>query len=102
MVTVSMNFGLLLAFVLFLLGLIGVLARRNLLFILMSVEIMLNAAGFAFVVVGAHWMEAEGQIMFLFILVMAAAEVALGLALVLQVHRQYKSLDVDVLNTLKD
>lgn len=102
MVTVPMNIGLIIAFILFLIGLIGVLTRRNMLFVLMSVEIMLNSAGLAFIVVGAHWMQVDGQIMFLFILVMAAAEVALGLALVLQMHRQYKTVDAEVLNLLKD
>jgi NADH-quinone oxidoreductase subunit K len=102
MVTVPMNIGLIIAFILFLIGLIGVLTRRNVLFILMSVEIMLNSAGLAFVVAGAHWMQTDGQIMFLFILVMAAAEVALGLALVLQMHRKYKTVDAEVLNLLKD
>lgn len=102
MVTVPMNIGLIIAFILFLIGLIGVLTRRNLLFILMSVEIMLNSAGLAFIVVGAHWMQTDGQIMFLFILVMAAAEVALGLALVLQMHRKYKTVDAEVLDLLKD
>lgn len=102
MVTVSMNIGLLIAFALFLIGLIGVLTRRNLLFILMSVEIMLNAAGLAFIVAGAHWVQADGQVMFLFILVMAAAEVALGLALVLQMHRKYKTVDAEELNLLRD
>lgn len=97
-----MNIGLIIAFILFLIGLIGVLTRRNVLFILMSVEVMLNSAGLAFVVAGAHWMQTDGQIMFLFILVMAAAEVALGLALVLQMHRKYKTVDAEVLNLLKD
>jgi NADH-quinone oxidoreductase subunit K len=97
-----MDIGLIIAFILFVLGLIGVLTRRNILFILMSVEIMLNAAGLAFIVAGAHWMQTEGQIMFLFILVMAAAEVALGLALVMQMHRKYKTVDAEVLNLLKD
>lgn len=102
MVTISMNTGLLLSAVLFLIGLVGVLSRRNILFILMSIEIMLNATGLAFVVAGAHWMQADGQVMFLFIVAMAAAEVALGLALILQMHRQHKTLDSNVLNLLKD
>ena len=69
------------------LGLVGVLARRNVIFILMSIEIMLNAAGLAFVVAGARWQQADGQVMFLFILAMAAAEVSVGLALVLRLYR---------------
>jgi NADH-quinone oxidoreductase subunit K len=86
---------LLLAGVLFALGLAGVLARRNLLFILMSVEVMLNAAGLAFVAAGSRWAQPDGQVMFLFILTMAAAEVSVGLALVLQLHHHLKTLDAD-------
>lgn len=102
MMHLPVNIGLLLAAVLFLLGLIGVLTRRNLLFMLMSVEIMLNAAGLAFIVAGAHWGQADGQTMFIFILSMAAAEVSVGLALILQMHRQHKTVDVNVLNQLRD
>lgn len=102
MVTVSMTTGLLLASILFLIGLVGVLTRRNILFMLMSIEIMLNATGLAFIVAGAHWMQADGQVMFLFILAMAAAEVSVGLALILQMHRQHKTVDTDVLNLLRD
>jgi NADH-quinone oxidoreductase subunit K len=80
---------------LFSLGLVSLLVRRDLLFVLMSLEVMLNAAGLAFVVAGSRWHQADGQIMFLFILAMAAAEVAVGLALVLQIYRRFKSLDVD-------
>ncbi|HEY5463646.1 MAG TPA: NADH-quinone oxidoreductase subunit NuoK [Hanamia sp.] len=102
MMQISMNMGLLLAAILFLLGLIGVLTRRNILFVLMSLEIMLNAAGLAFVVAGAHWMQSDGQVMFIFILAMAAAEVSVGLALILQMHRQHKTVDTNVLNVLRD
>lgn len=98
---VPYEIGLLLAAVLFFLGLIGLLVRRNIIFILMSLEIMLNSAGFAFVVAGAKWAKPDGQIMFLFILAVAAAEVAVGLALVIQVYKKFKSLDTDVLNKMK-
>ena len=77
------------------LGLVGVLVRRNIIFMLMSIEIMLNAAGLAFVVAGSRWGQADGQIMFLFILAMAAAEVAVGLALVLQLYHRFGTLDAD-------
>lgn len=102
MIQLPMNMGLLLAAILFLLGLTGVLTRRNILFILMSLEIMINAAGLAFVVAGAHWRQADGQVMFIFILAMAAAEVSVGLALILQMHRQHRTVDTDVLNMLRD
>lgn len=99
---VSTNIGLLVTAILFLLGLIGVLTRRNILFVLMSLEIMLNAAGLAFVIAGSHWKQADGQVMFIFILAMAAAEVSVGLALILQMHAQHKTVDTDVLNVLRD
>jgi NADH-quinone oxidoreductase subunit K len=84
-----------LAGILFALGVIGLLMRRNVLFVLMSIEIMLNAAGLAFVTAGAHWAQPDGQVMFVFILAMAASEVSVGLALVLQLYHQNQSLDVD-------
>jgi NADH-quinone oxidoreductase subunit K len=95
------NHGLLLAGILFALGLIGLLVRRNLIFILMSIEVMLNAAGLAFVVAGSRWMQPDGQVMFIFILAMAAAEVAVGLALVLQFYHLHKSLDADAASEMR-
>jgi NADH-quinone oxidoreductase subunit K len=86
---------------LFALGLIGVLVRRNVIFVLMSIEVMLNAAGLAFVVAGAYWGQPDGQVVFLFILAMAAAEVCVGLALVIQVYHVYKSLDVDAASRMR-
>ena len=98
---VTIESGLIVAGILFALGLGGVLVRRNIIFMLMSVEIMLNAAGLAFIVAGSRWAQADGQVMFLFILAMAAAEVAVGLAMILQIYRRYKSLDVDMASTMK-
>ena len=98
---IPIEHGLILAAVMFILGLIGVLVRRNIVFMLMSVEIMLNAVGLAFVVAGAKWGQVDGQIMFIFILTMAAAEVSVGLALVLQLYHTFKTLDTDVLNRMK-
>ena len=94
-VIIPMEHGLLLAAILFLIGLGGVLVRRNIILILMSLEIMLNACGLAFIVVGAHWGIADGQIMFMLILSIAAAEVSVGLGLLLQAFRRFGSLDVD-------
>jgi NADH-quinone oxidoreductase subunit K len=67
----------------------------------MSLEVMLNAAGLAFVVAGSRWHQADGQVMFLFILATAAAEVSVGLALVLQIYRRFKALDVDELSEMR-
>jgi len=75
--------------------------RRNLIFILMSIEVMLNAAGLAFVVAGSRWAQPDGQVMFVFILATAAAEVSVGLALLLQLHHQYKSLDADAASRMR-
>lgn len=99
--TVPMEHGLILAAILFVLGLAGVLVRRNIVFLLMSLEIMLNAAGLAFIVAGARWGQPDGQVMFIFVLTMAAAEVAVGLALVLNLHHRYKTLDARSMSTLK-
>ena len=101
MSALPMEHGLLLAALLFALGLIGVLVRRNVIFVLMSIEIMLNAAGLAFVVAGSRWGQAEGQVMFILILAVAAAEVSVGLALVLQLYRRLQSLDVDAASKMR-
>lgn len=102
MSAIPMEKVLLLAAVLFVLGLTGLLVRRNILFQLISIEIMLNAAGLAFVAAGARWGQADGQVMLIFILTMAAAEVSVGLALVLQLHQRFKTLDTDAASLLKD
>jgi len=98
---VPVEAGLILAGILFMLGLISVLIRRNVIFMLISVEIMLNAAGLAFIVAGARWGQADGQAMFIFIITMAAAEVSVGLALILQIYHQLKTLDGDAANRMK-
>lgn len=95
MTAVPMQYGLLLAAVLFALGTIGVLVRRNLIFMLMSIEIMLNAAGLAFIVAGSHWGKGDGQVMFILILTLAAAEVSVGLALILLLYQRIRTVDSD-------
>jgi NADH-quinone oxidoreductase subunit K len=102
MASVPLEYGLLLAGALFLLGLVGVLVRRNILFMLLSVEIMLNGAGLAFVVAGARWAAPDGQVMFIFLLTMAAAEVAVGLALILLYYARRRTLDADTLGPRGD
>jgi NADH-quinone oxidoreductase subunit K len=88
--------------ILFVFGLVGVLTRKNVIFILISIEIMLNASGLAFAAAGSRWGQPDGQVMFLFILAMAASEVSVGLALVMQTNHQHKTLDVADLTELKD
>ncbi|AQS88667.1 NADH-quinone oxidoreductase subunit K [Neoasaia chiangmaiensis NBRC 101099] len=93
---------LIIAIILFALGMTGVMVRRNLLFMLMSVEIMLNAAALAFVAAGDRWHAADGQVMFIMIVSFAAAEAAVGLAIILRMHAAGRStLDADTGNRLK-
>jgi NADH-quinone oxidoreductase subunit K len=101
MASVPMEYGLILAGILFALGLIGVLVRRDFVFVLFSIEIMLNAAGLAFVMAGYRWGQADGQVMFIFILATAAAEVSLGLALALQLYHRFKTLDTDAVSKMR-
>jgi len=101
MLSVPMAHGLILAGILFTLGLVGVLVRRNILFMLLSVEIMINAAGLAFIIAGSRWGQPDGQIMFLFILSMAAAEVSVGLALIIQMYHRFRTLDADAASEMR-
>ena len=98
---VPMQHILILAAILFMLGLAGLLTRRNLIFTLMCIEIMLNASGLAFVAAGSRWAQPDGQVMFLFILAMAASEVSVGLAFVLLYHKRQLALDVDAASDLR-
>lgn len=101
MASIPLDHGLALAGALFSLGLVGVLVRRNIIFMLLSIEIMLNAAGLAFIVAGSHWQQPDGQVMFIFILAVAAAEVAVGLALVLRLFHRLKTLDTDAASKMR-
>lgn len=102
MITVPVEIQILFALMLFLTGLIGVIVRRNIIFILMSLEIMFNSAGLVFIIAGSHWGNVDGQVMFIFILTVAAAEVSVGLALIMQMYHHSRTLDVDQLNKLRD
>lgn len=93
--SIPLEHGLALAGVLFCLGLVGLMVRRNILFVLMSLEIMMNAAGLAFIVAGSRWAQADGQVMFILVITLAAAEAAVGLALLLQLYRRFHTLDID-------
>ena len=99
--SIPVEHGLFLAGVLFAIGLAGLLVRRNILFLLMSIEIMLNAAGLAFVAGASRWSSVDGQVMFVFILTMAAAEVSVGLALVMRLHRRLSTLDADAASRME-
>jgi len=90
-----------LAVILFTLGALGVLIRRNAIVIFMSIELMLNAANLAFVAYARYWQSMNGQIFVFFIMTVAAAEVAIGLALIVTIFRTKASIDVDQISTLK-
>lgn len=90
-----------LAALLFVIGLAGVLTRRNALIMFMSIELMLNAVNLTFVAGGTIVGNLQGQVGVFFVLVVAAAEVVVGLAIVMSVFRRRKSVDVDELNELK-
>jgi NADH-quinone oxidoreductase subunit K len=92
---------LVLAMLLFSLGLIGLLVRRNVLYMLLSIEIMLNAAGLAFIAAGSRWSQPDGQVMYLFMLTLAAAEVSVALGIVLQLTHRFKTLDADAVSEMR-
>jgi len=89
------------AAVLFALGVTGVLIRRNVVFMLMSLEVVLNSAGLAFIAAGQHWGQPDGQVFFILILTLAAAEVSVGLALILQMFRRFGTLDMDAVREMR-
>ncbi len=98
-VTVGWYIGLSVA--LFTLGALGVLLRRNAIIIFMSIELMLNAANLAFVAFARHLNDINGQVIVFFVITVAAAEVAVGLALIVAIFRTKHSINIDELNVLK-
>ena len=90
-----------LSVILFTLGALGVLVRRNAIVIFMSVELMLNAANLAFVAFARNFGEMQGQLFVFFVMTVAAAEVAVGLALIVTIFRNKQSIDVDQMNSMK-
>ena len=87
--------------ILFSIGVIGVLIRRNGIVLLMCVELMLNAVNLLFTAFSTYFQDAAGQIFVFFIMVVAAAEVAVGLAIVVMIYRNTKSVDISLLDKLK-
>jgi len=98
---VPTNYYIALSALLFTIGVVGVLTRRNAIIIFMSVELMLNSANLAFVAFARQFASLDGQIFVFFVMTVAAAEVAVGLALIVAIFRTKKSINVDEVNTLK-
>lgn len=92
---------LVLAGILFTIGVIGVLVKRNPIVIFMCVELMLNAANLTFVALGRHFGQANGQMYVIFALAVAAAEVSVGLGIIVMMFRQRESIDIDEVHLLK-
>jgi NADH-quinone oxidoreductase subunit K len=86
---------------LFLIGLLGVMTRRNPLLLLLAIELLLNSANLALVAFSRYWDVSDGQIFALVVMVVAAAEVVIGLGLVVAIFRQRIALDVDELSSMK-
>ena len=98
---IPLEWYLIVGFLLFAIGIIGVLVRRSIIMVLLSIELMLNSANITFIAYAYYLQNITGQIMVFFILMMAAAEVALGLALVIALYRVRATLNVDDINLLK-
>ncbi|CAG9296459.1 NADH-quinone oxidoreductase subunit NuoK [Celerinatantimonas diazotrophica] len=98
---IALQHVLILAAVLFVLGFVGLLIRRNLLFMLISLEVMINAAALAFVGAGSYWHQADGQVMYILAITLAASEASIGLALLLQLHRRQQSLNIDSVSEMR-
>ncbi len=98
---VPVDYYLILSAVLFSLGVIGVLLRSNALVVFMSLELMLNAANLVLIAFAAYYRVLSGQLIVFFVMIVAAAEVAVGLALLVAIFRAKKSVDVDQMSSLK-
>ena len=98
---VSLNHYLILSGLLFAIGLVGITTRRNILMILLSIELMFNAANLAFVAYANAWGDLGGQVIVFFVITVAAAEVTVGLAIAILLARQLKTLNADEVSLLK-
>lgn len=99
--SIPIEYFVVLSAVLFVMGVLGVLVRRNAIMIFMSVELMLNAANLALVAFSRQWGEVQGHLLVFFVMTVAAAEVAVGLALIVAIFRQKHSIDIDELNQMQ-
>ena len=98
---VPVSYYIVLSAILFTIGVVGVLTRRNALIIFMSIELMLNASNLAFVAFSSVIKSFSGQIFVFFVIAVAAAEVAVGLALIVEIFKSKRSIDVDQMSSLK-
>ncbi|HEX2768915.1 MAG TPA: NADH-quinone oxidoreductase subunit NuoK [Geobacteraceae bacterium] len=97
----ALNYYLIVAAILFAIGTVGVLTRRNAIVIFMSIELMLNAVNLTFVAFSRYLGNIDGQIFVFFVMTVAACEAAVGLALMIAFHKNRESIDVEHLNLMK-
>ncbi len=98
---ITLGHFILLSCVLFTIGMVGVLVRRNVIVILMSIELMLNAVNLAFVAFSRHHNLADGQVIVFFVMAIAAAEAAIGLAIAISVFRKFNGVEIRLFENLK-
>ena len=98
---VPLSWYLILGAILFIIGASAFLIRRNIITIFMSIELMLNAVNLTFIAFASHWHRVSGQVFVFFVMVVAAAEAAVGLAIIIAVYRSRETLNVDSVNLLK-
>ena len=96
-----MSWYLILSAILFCLGIAGFLYRRSIITVFMSIELMLNAVNLSFIAFSYHWKQVDGHILSFFVMVVAAAEAAVGLAIILTVFKNRKSLEIDEISSMK-
>ncbi|VFP78092.1 NADH-quinone oxidoreductase subunit K [Buchnera aphidicola (Cinara cuneomaculata)] len=89
-----LNYGLIISLTIFLMGLVSLLKHKNLIFMLISLELMTNAVALVLILVGHHWNQLDGQIMYVFIITAAAAEVSIMLTFFLKIYKEYNTLDI--------
>lgn len=96
-----LTYPLVLSALLFTIGMVGVMIRRNAIMLFMCIELMMNAANIAFIAFARHFDRLDGQVFVFFVITVAAAEVAVGLSLIVTIYRTHHSIDVDDLHELK-
>ncbi|RYE20756.1 MAG: NADH-quinone oxidoreductase subunit NuoK [Sphingobacteriaceae bacterium] len=99
--SIPLNHYIILSAIIFCIGIIGVLTRRNAIVIFMSVELMLNSVNLLLTVFSIYRNDAAGQVFVFFVMALAAAEVAVGLAIIVMIYRNTNTIDINVLNRLK-
>ncbi|BAH82923.1 NADH-quinone oxidoreductase subunit NuoK [Candidatus Ishikawella capsulata] len=98
---IPLQHGLIVAAVLFACGFLSLIVRRNILFMLISIEIMINAANLALILAGSYWKQVDGQIMYILSISLAAVETGIGLAFLIQIYRHYQTINIDTASEMQ-